>query len=161
MEINNMDIAGLVQRLDRFMVEVFKSATANVSEVRQFDKARLLSYLNAMTRYHAWVTDQPQLDLSETAPRTYTIPDMTDYAQAENESVNDILRMMTALRLELLNSQSARNPCGFISHDSGRFTALVEKMNRFVLDYIDEVAPLDLPESSPRVEQTGAGLTGI
>lgn len=159
--VYNTDIAGLHARINRFITEHNKSVSANVSQVNTFDQARWLSYLNALRTYHAWMTSQPQLDLPETAPNPVTLEPNPEVTDVENESVNDLLRMLVALREETVNSQSARNPVGMIGHDTNRFLAQIEKVEKFIVDYVSKVSPLDLPESSPAAPMNQRGTVGV
>jgi len=160
-QVYNHDVVGLYNRMNRFIVELIKSVSSNVSEMNQFDQERLDKYLGAIDAYHGWVIGQPQLDLPETAPRVYELEAVPAIVDAENEAVNDIVRIMVIARDELINSQSAREPAGFNVFDSGRLTAVITKVRAFLNDFIRAVTPLDLPESSPQSPSTGSGIGGI
>ena len=160
-QVNNHDIVGLYQRLNRFIEELYKSASSGVSEVNEFDQARLTTYLNAVDTYHAWVINQPHLDCPETAPRYYDLDEPPVVDTVENENVNDLIRILLIARDELVNAQSARTPANLNPFDSARLTAIVQKCRLFLLDYIQVATPLDLPESSPEKPQSGPGRTGI
>jgi len=159
--VNNHDIVGLYNRLNRFIVELHKSVSSQTSQVNEFDQERLASYLDAVDTFHKWVISQPHLDLPETAPRTYTLEASPEVTETENENVNDLIRLLTLARDELTNSQSARDPANLNRFDSNRLTAMISKSRAFLTDYIVPVTPLDLPESSPQEASTGSGLTGI
>lgn len=159
--VNNHDVVGLYNRINDFMVELIKSVSSQGSQMNEFDQVRLGSYLDAVDSYHSWVVSQPHLDLPETSPTEYTLRSFVEIPLVENESINDIIRMMTAMRGELINSQSARQAAGLIGFDSERLTAITEKARTFLVSYIGAVTPLDLPESSPEIESSGAGRTGI
>jgi len=159
--VNNQDIVGLYNRINDFMYEMFKSVSSQTSEVNEFDQDRLTTYLDAIDTYHDWVINQPHLDLPETSPRLYPLRDPDEVPIVENENINDITRMMTVARDELTNSQSARIAAGLNKFDSARLTAMIEKLRRFLGDYIRIATPLDVPESSPGMPSSGAGRTGI
>ncbi len=159
--VNNHDIAGLHARINRFIVELFKSVSSGTSQVSAFDQERLSTYLDSIDGYHAWVIGQPQLDLPETHPRPIELEANAVVGDVENESVNDVIRLMQITRDELVNSQSARDGSSLNKFDSGRLTAVVEKVRKFLETYIAKITPLDLPESSPQAEQSGSGRTGI
>ena len=160
-KVNNHDIVGLYNRINRFIVELIKSVSSATSQVNEFDQARLASYLTAVDTYHSWVIGQPHLDLPETAPRDYELEVEPETPETENENVNDLVRLLVLARDELTNSQSARDPANLNKFDSGRLTALIAKSRAFLTDYIVPITPLDLPESSPQEASTGPGLTGV
>ena len=147
--------------MNRFLVEFIKAVSSETSEMNEFDQGRCASYLNAIDSYHAWVIAQPQLDLPETAPREYELETPPATPAVENESINDIVRMLVVARDELVNSQSARNAAGLNPFDSGRLTAIITKVRAFLTDYIQTVTPLDLPESSPKAASSGPGRLGV
>lgn len=158
----NHDIAGLCRRARRFKYEWAKSASGNVAAVSQFDADRLRSYLGGLRAYVSWVQSQPELDLPEThGERMYDLGDMEKLPQVENEAVVDMMNLFDVLELELMSSQSSRLHSKLISHDERRLLTLMDKMERFLEDYIMQIQPLDLPESSPLQAGVGAGRTGI
>lgn len=159
--IYNHDIAGAVRRLDRFCIELQKSVSSNTSQMNAFDQERLVNYLNALIQYHNFVVGSPALDLPESHPMEYIIPDPPELPLVENEGTNDIIRLMLLARTEILNSQSARDPASLNPFDSKRFLAIVGKVDAFLKTYISSVTPLDLPESSPSRAMSGKGDVGV
>jgi len=75
--------------------------------------------------------------------------------------MNDIIEMLALVRDELVNSQSSRSASGLIEFDSIRFLSHVKRIEMYIAEYVNKATPLDMPESSPRAEQSGAGRTGI
>jgi len=162
MEVMNHDLVGLYNRINRFLVEMQKSVSANQGEeVTVFDVDRLMSYLDAIEHYQKWMQGEPQLDLPETAPRKYLLEEAPLMEPVENESCNDACRMLIICRDELTNSQSARRPGGLNKFDDSRLSSICRKLRSFVTDYIGKALPLDLPESSPRSPSSGPGRMGI
>lgn len=160
MKIYNHDLVGIVQRLDRFRFELWKSVSSGGSELNQFDKDRLYDYLSSLNRYLDWVVAQPQLDLPESHPREFEVPEAPADVIVESEVVNDILRIMSVTRTEIVDSQTARKAAGLISFDEIRLRALLTKLKNFLDGYVADATPLDLPESSPQAAMSGAGNKG-
>ncbi len=157
----NHDVSGFHRRINRFIIELYKSVSSSGSLVNSFDKIRLASYLRAIRAYQKWVTDQPELDLPDTHPRSYPLDENPDISDLENESIVDAIRMLELMRDELTRGQSSRNAAGLTSHDDKRLTAMINKVDSFLTTYIEEITPLDLPESSPQTEMSGEGQTGV
>ena len=157
----NHDVAGLCRRINRFIVELQKSVSSGVSDMNEFDQARLQKYLDAVRAYRGWVVAQPHLDLPETHPRPVEIGPDPATPDVENEAVRDVVYLMELCRDEMVNSQSARNPAGFIVFDDVRAMSLVDKVQRFLDDYIKIVQPIDMPESSPMQPLSGPGILGV
>lgn len=150
MSLKNHDILGITRRINRFIEEAQKSASAGISGVSAADLARLNSYLAALVAYKEWVVSQPELDLPETHPVEYAVPAGPEVASTENESIFDVVNLLVKLRDELVLSQSSQLASNLIAHDSTRFDEIVTKVQSFVTDYIEPQTPLDLPESSPK-----------
>ena len=162
MEVLNHDMVGLYNRLNRFLVEMHKSVSSSqADEMISFDVSRLRTYLNAIKEYQKWMVAQPQLDLPETAPRKYELQASPPVPTVENESCNDVCRMLIICRDELTNSQSARRPAGLNEFDDSRLAAICTKVENFIDMYIEKATPLDLPESAPKHPTSGPGRGGI
>lgn len=157
----NDDIVGIYRRINRFIEELQKSASANVADVNIYDKLRLKSYLSALTTYIDWVVGQPSLDLPETHPKALELEPVPAIQEVENLMVRDFVRLLERGRDEVINSQSARNATGLISFDENRLRAVIEKAEKYLDSYVDKVTPIDLPESSPVSPDSGSGRTGI
>jgi hypothetical protein len=159
MGIQNHDIVGLVQRSDRFRYELLKSVSAGTSELNEFDKKRLTDALASLNAYLNWVVSQPQLDLPESNPQDFAVATSPAPAVVESEIVNDIIRIMDVLRIEMVESQSARKAAGLIKFDELRFRSVLTKIGAYLTNYVAGFTPLDLPESSPSVALSGPGKT--
>lgn len=159
--VNNIDVAGLVRRMERFKYELEHCVSANGSEVKAADLKRIRSYLDALVAYTDHVVAQPQLDLPETSPRAIQLGELGMPMATENESIQDLLHLLTLARDELVNSQSARDASGLKSFDHDRLVAMATKAYNFLDNYVATFTPLDLPESSPMTAQTPAGRQGI
>lgn len=159
--IFNHDVVLMVQQLNRYIEELMRSQSANVSGLTPADRARLMSYLSAMRKLRSWVQSQPILDLPETHPRQHELEPFPVVPDIENDAVAAIIRLLEAARTELVNSASARQASTLLKADEVRLTALVDKVEKFVVDYIDEAEPLDLPESSPQEDPVAPGRGGV
>ena len=161
MQTYNTDVVGVYRRINRFITEVMHQVSSNLSEVNQFDYARIQSYLDAVRAYGAHIQADPELDLPETSPRLYQLDEPPVVPKIENESLADMIRLMELMRDELINSQSGRRSAKLVSFDYVRLLQVLDKCDRFMADYIATVTPLDLPESSPRAMMTPEGKKGI
>ncbi len=159
----NMDIASLCSRMRKFIEEGLKSASANVEAVSEYDVARLDSYLVSITAYKDWFCGVPPLDCVETHPLEMgcEIHTAEKIEEIENDSIKDYCRIMRIAQIELVDSQSSRLATGLISHDKIRLESFVTKVTNLISEYIKQILPLDLPESSPYKPGVGPGLTGI
>lgn len=157
----NHDISGLYRRFNRFITEMVFSVSSGGSQVNSFDQVRLSNYIAAIRSYQDWVESQPQLDLPETHPKEYPLVPTPEVPDLENESVVDFVNLLVVARDELVSSQSTRDAAGLKPFDSVRLTANINKLDAFLNTYVQDVTPLDLPESSPQTEMTGSGSTGI
>jgi hypothetical protein len=159
--VYNHDVAGLHRRMNRFIGEMAACASTNLSQLSEFDRTRLSTYLAAIRAYVAWVIAQPQLDLPETSPRAYPLEADPVIPVVENEAIIDIMNLLTLARDETVNGQSARMPAGLLSFDVSRIIAVINKVDAFLSEYVAIVTPLDLPETSPLRNVTAPGRTGV
>ena len=160
-EVYNQDVASLCRRIARYADEVHKARSNAVADMSEFDITRVKSYSAGLRQFHAWIIGQPQLDLPEWTPTAENLPDWEDHDRVENEAVNDLVRDLHTMWFELVNSQSGRVSTGLVSFDSDRFIAQLDKLDSFVSDYIENVQPLDLPETTPTHETSGPGRLGV
>jgi hypothetical protein len=145
--IFNHDLVGIWNRMNRFIRELQQATSANSSQMNTFDQVRLDSYLKGILAYVAWVASQPQLDLPKTSPRSYLLEAPVNPAPVENEEVNDLFHMFETARDELISSESARLPSGFVVFDQTRFVAVINKAQAFLGNYIATFTPMDMPEA--------------
>lgn len=149
LQVYNHDIVGMISRIQRFFVELQDSSSSGVNMVTTADQARLQSYLAALTAYQAWVVASPQLDLPETNRTLWSVAPLAPIVYVDNDSINDLLRMLNLMCLELLSCQSSTLPAGLTGFDAARLTSYIAKAGNFLTAYIQVATPLDLPESSP------------
>jgi hypothetical protein len=157
----NTDVDGICRRINRFIKEVFLSQSSGVSATITFDVTRIQNYVKAIRAYVAWSVAMPLLDLPETGPTAITMAANPILPVIENESLYDIAVMLELARDELVNSQSSRMSTNLIPFDRDRLIAIMDKIDNFILNYIQTNTPLDLPESSPMAPVSGPGATGV
>ena len=159
--VNNFHVRFLADKVHRFGVELIKSQSANDSQMKPADRARLSSYLDSVDFAVNWIESLPELDLPETSPREYVCEDFPAEVDAENEAINVACDILRACYLETVNGQSARRSAGMNVHDVKRVRDVVSHCRNFLTEYVENALPLDLPESSPMEANTGPGRTGI
>lgn len=158
----NQDVAGLVERTDEVIFEIAKSQSANLTDMRGFDRTRIDEYNAMLNRYAAWITGAPDVDLPETHPREYDVKYISESVDAdvENKALRDLIRYYRAIITEMSNSQSARAANGLTTHDKRRFDLVMTKIQNFLTDYVDETQPVDMPESAPSSDAVESGFKG-
>jgi hypothetical protein len=156
----NTDVHSIVRRYNRMIVELIKAQSSGVSFTNPFDVARLTAYVQSMLNYQAFITSQPLLDCPETGPSEMQLPTSPVVPMIENESLADAIALIEIARDEIANSQSSRMPTNLLSFDYDRQQAYLAKIGK-LLDYIASSEPLDLPESSPMMDVSGPGRTGV
>lgn len=160
-EVFNHDVVGLYNRIARVYDELARSQSAPVSGMVLGDRVRLRSYILEIRQFQAWVQDQPELDLPESHPRPYKLETFPAEIDVESEEIATLLYLVRAAAIELTNSQSARFACRLQPFDAARVTAIVNKIEKFLTDFIEQVTPMDLPESSPQESMPPAGRMGV
>lgn len=148
MQVSNMHIAGMLNRLVIFRNELDKSASKGVHSMRTPDVNRLETYLNALNTYKTHVMAQDPLDLPHWHDRLITVADMPEPIETENPSLLDIIYLLEAMYTELAKSQSNDLPSGLVPFDSSRFDAQYTNLIAFINDYVRVATPLDMPEAA-------------
>ena len=158
----NQDVAGLVERFDEVIYEVASSQSANLTDMKAFDRTRIDQYNAMLKRYADWAFVAPDVDLPETHPRSYSITYISEAVNTdiENKALRDLIRYYRAGITEMSSSQSARAANGLTTHDKRRFDLIMEKIENFLTQYVDETQPLDMPESAPSSDAVEPGYTG-
>lgn len=161
-EVLNQDVAGLVERVDEVIFEIAKSQSANMTDMRGFDRVRIDEYNQMLSRYAAWISEAPDVDRPETHPRQYAIAYISDGVSidVENKALRDLMRSYQAIISEMSNSQSAKAGNGLTTHDKRRFDLEMQKIENFLTQYVDATQPLDMPESAPSSESVTPGFSG-
>ena len=154
----NLDIVGVWNRLNRYIIEVQKSQSANLSLTVDADMIRVRSYLSTIRFLIQHILDVPTLDLPETNPQEHTLRAAPELADIENENCAHIALLLATLRDELVMSQSSRMSTGLVSFDVNRLLAGITKAENYMSNFVAEATPVDLPESSPRAATQGKGL---
>jgi len=146
----NHDLCGIVTRLNRFITELIRSNSSNVSTTTGADSTRALSYLNSVDKYLDWVMSQPQLDLPQTSHNApWPVWPVEPVPTIENEDIEDLLRMFLVAHAEMVVCESSRMASGLSKFDETRLRLIVTKARNFLENYVSKVSPIDLPASSP------------
>jgi hypothetical protein len=162
-EVNNLDIAGLLERVDRARYEVLKAGSANIDHIRQADRARIDTYNAEAQSYANYTAAEPEQDYPESYPETYAVRYLVtdDMKNIENMGLRDLDRLYEKVLVEMSNSQSARYPSGWHAADKIRFDTYMVRINDLLVKHLDVVNPLDLPETNPSDPSITQGYTGI
>lgn len=153
--VYNHDLCGIATRLNRFVTELIRSNSSNVSTTTDADKARTLSYLASIDKYLDWVMGQPLLDLPQTSHNApWPLWPIDPVPTIENEDIEDLLRMFLVAHAELVSCESAKMASGLSKFDESRLRLIVAKARQFINDYITVASPLDLPASTPMESTT-------
>ena len=159
---NNHDVAGLVRRLDRALVEVTKSQSTAISGTLPFDNARLKTYITSARSYRAWMSAEPFMDCPATTPMFIEVPCYGQVLTMDNDSAWDVAQLLDTAIMELQSADCGRISNGFpVKEDGVRFDNTIKRIENLLLNFMEKIEPVDYPESSPRFASTGQGNTGL
>lgn len=147
-QVSNMDIAGLCDRATIYARELVASQSAfNGGLFLENDRIRLAAYLDRLENF-AIAANAAPLDLPKIHNVGFALlkafPTDDQIEGVENQDVNDIVRRLKALWIDMSESQSADLASGINRFDLARFKAIVESC-RALLGMSGE--SLDLPEN--------------
>lgn len=146
----NHDVIGLANRIGRFITELIRCDSSNLSTVTAADQKRWASYLDNVDGYQKHVVDAPALDLPQTTHSIkWPVEPLDAVPPMNNEALEDAVRLLSVEHAELLNSESANGASGLTSFDSVRLTAITSKCRKLLTDYVVPMTPIDLPASGP------------
>ena len=166
----NIDIRGMIGRLDRMRLELARSQSADMPNgMMEADKLRLADYIGDIRSYWNYVNSKPVPDCPEAhGVWSMSLPDDKDVGDPdaiENEDIRQMLFLMAVMRIEMANSQSARLVQGFIPVSTGhpgdivRFSDAISRIENFA-KYVATTQPSDRPESTPSEAPVKAGMLG-
>lgn len=131
-KVQNLDIVDLVSRVDRFMNEVARAASATRTETSNHDVARQHNILDRLEARFQMYAAEPELDLPHYHPKPMLVPVPGTINIIENGDSQQLLNLLSALRTELLFSDSAERSTSFNPADKSRAQALIDKMRQLI-----------------------------
>lgn len=155
--VRNMDVVGIVERIDRTIYELMESESSNLNSFEEYDIERAVSYNSSLRTYAAVVNDANRMDLPHSYPSMYEIKYITqgvDYGNTKNRLVRDLVRLYSNAMVQWSRSESADKSNGFYDADYNRFILIMDRIDGYIASYIQEATPLDLPESSAFEDRT-------
>lgn len=168
--IANIDLWGLVSRIDRMRIEVNRCQSANLpTGLIPADMERLKDFTGDIKGYLAFVAGKPFMDLPEVGGHlSKELPDDAHIESAtaiENEDLRNVGMSLVHFRIEVQNCQSARLPQGLNGIPLGkpgdwqRFTDAIARIEALLV-YVAAQEPSDRPESTPSSLPTAPGNLG-
>lgn len=157
----NVDVAGLVRRLDRVVTEIIKSQSSPLAQVRTADTERISSYIKEAQSYADFVSRKPELDFPKTHGVALPLAVAPVITGMENDALWDLAQLFDSARFEVANSASSRAPSGLIDPDKKRFDSYMKTASDFLASHIAKTLPLDLPESAPSIPVSERGELGV
>jgi hypothetical protein len=159
-EVKNSKIRGLVERGDSYRFEVLTCDSANQVRLSTADRERIGSYLDSLQAYVADMDAEPEQDLPGLKdvhyPITYVCDDDTN-TEIENPALKDIGTDLEDFCNLMATSQSSDQKRGMHAADRERADSFIDNMRRFMTDYVDNVQPLDLPNSTRSSKDASPG----
>lgn len=148
MEVSNMHVAGLLNRIVIFRNELDKSVSQSMHSMRTPDTDRIETYINVLKGYKDHVMSQDPLDLPHWHDRKINVPDLPAPIDTENPALLDMIYLLEVMYVELAKSQSNDLPSGLVVFDSDRFDKQYTNLIAFINDFIRSSTPVDMPEAA-------------
>lgn len=170
--VANPDIATFAEMTDQRLVEILKSASGSLDDYTTPDKIRMQAYVNELRAFKAWFMQRPEPDRPNQHPEQLGI----DY-QSNQESFEDPVTQEEVALIQKPENMAARaaaqqmreilastvlgasrfRPGGMNAHDSRRVDDELDRLEFLLTEYIEQLLPVDLPETNPSAQLTGHG----
>lgn len=160
MQIYNLDIVSIMNRISQICDELQGQEAANGAETNEDDFARNASYLTLLRSIHDKYQAMKRVDLVETNAQLIDVRPLPAPIDLANDFSNDLNRLLRRAYAELGSSASARLTCKLNKFDSDRFLRILDR-GEAIMEVIAEQQPIDYPHSSPRVPVVPEGRTGV
>jgi hypothetical protein len=130
--IQNLDVLDLINRIDRYMLEMSRCASATRTETSVHDIKRAADLLsNLRDRFHLY-DGPPELDLPKYHPKPIGVPVPPEPLIVENPDVQQLINILSALRIEVSFCDSAERASGFSRADAGRVGPVLDKIEMLI-----------------------------
>lgn len=141
----NLDILDLVARIDAYLMEISRAASATRRETSTHDLTRSVAMeVRFRERFELYAGD-PELDLPKYHPKALRVPVPPSLNRVENADSQQLINLWSALRIELSYSDSAERATGFKQADVGRVVPVLDKIVQFNTAIFDN-PEIDLPD---------------
>lgn len=157
----NTDIAQLVRRCERVIVEMQHAQSASVTMTIEADRLRIEKYIRDVQTQLDTVNAMGIPDVPETMPEIINLSPQPDDIKVTNDDFYSVIQQWYVLRDELVNSQSSRLGGGLLAPDYKRAKDLMTRIETLFSRFIPAIDPGDYPESTPNVAVVGPGHRGI
>ena len=148
----NLDAAGYVDRINRFVFETLESNSAGTTDINKFDLARTKTYLTRLRAYVEAVKDA-EVDYPKTQPKTYNLDPFTQMEDVQNEITKDFARRWINMRDEMAySSQTSDRGSGFNPFDAERALSYISEFETYISNFVEAATPIDYPESHPETK---------
>ena len=145
--IHNKDVKGLNMLLNRQMIEMSTSASAQVPEILPPDRTRINSYIAEIEAYQAQINASAPADYPGTHRLYYCLRMLDQPPIVTSQAINDLLIQWTLTVGELNTSSSGLIPAGLREPDNARLSQHVQAMKNYLV-YVDASAIQDYPRTN-------------
>ena len=150
-EVRNMDVVGIVERLDRSAFDVMEFESASLNEVTEYDLGRIRQYNAVLRTYASVINSSIDMDLPHSYPHMYQIKYITtnlDFENVKNKVLRDVVRLYANAWVQWSRSESADRSNGWMAADYERFIIIMDRMDAYLAEYAQASLPIDLPHST-------------
>ena len=149
--VRNMDVVGIVERLDRASFDVMEFESASLNEVTEYDLARIRQYNAVLRTYASVVNSATNMDLPHSYPHMYEIKYITtdlNFDNVKNKVLRDVVRLYANAWVQWSRSESADRSNGWMPSDYDRFIIIMDRLDSYLTEYAAQALPIDLPHST-------------
>ena len=153
--IKNMDIVGVVERMDRAVYDMGNNNSAETTILLMDDAFRIRDQALVIIGYAAAINEQNHMDTPHSKTpytiRWTTVEPLYNFDAIKNELIRDITRYYISGWEQLTRSDSADVSNKWTPNDYGRFEQAMLRVLTTIEGYIAAVEDGTLPEDIPQM----------
>lgn len=145
--ITNPDVNNLIYWIDSYLLEFSRCQSSTRRETTEADRRRIHECIDQLRVRVEHFSGTPELDRPKFHPEDIPVKPGPQLNRVENADIQHILDTLVALRIQTSFMDSAERASGLSGYDTERFTAEMDKMDKFMEDILDAKNEHDIPDA--------------
>jgi len=104
-----------------------------------------------LKEYSAKVLNQKKLDLPNVHPQVISLGGVPEKVRSKNKFINELCQLVGVMRDQTQRSSTSNISHGMLTFDKTRFDAGVTNLEAYSFEYLDNIEPIDEPETTKNI----------